>query len=160
MTKEVPEFIVRATSTPSGINIICRIFEGSESIVSDIYIMTLHRNPETMERKFVFAPLNPLTRFQCMRTEEFERLATTGAFTGIHTPDEAVIQRYLDFVDTPGNREFIADCYTTESGPSKDWVDKNVPPEGPLPAVAQRDGNLLLGPWLSFEVGVESKEKE
>lgn len=113
-----------------------------------------------MERKFRFAPLNSLTRYQCMGIADFERLATSGLFAGIYTPDSEVAKAYLSFVDTPGHREIVADCYTTESGPSKEWVERNAPPEGPLPAVAEKDGNLLVGPWLSFEIEVENEEEK
>lgn len=160
MTQKAREFKILATSTPSGVNLICRVFQGAETLATDVYVMALQSNPETMERKFRFAPLNSLTRYQCMRIADFERLATSGLFAGIYTPDSEVIKAYLSFVDTPGHREIVADCYTTESGPSKEWVERNAPPEGPLPAVAEKDGNLLVGPWLSFEIEVENEEEK
>lgn len=117
-------FVVWATSSPTGLNIIGRKYKDSICIC-DLYTMKMVMNPETGERYFSFAPLNPLAKNQVMSWENFKELANRGVHCGYYQPATPAVRAYLEFVDSEERKEHMAMYYLEECGPSKEWIEKN-----------------------------------
>lgn len=141
---------VLATSSPTGLSIICRRFQDSE-YVRDVYTAKMVINPETGERYLSFAPLNALALMQGMTYAEFVALANRGVNCGIYEPHNPVKAAYLDFVNDEDKKSIMARYYLEESGPLQEFLDKkdsekcaNVSVEKKEPAC---DGNVITAPF-------------
>ena len=116
-------FVVWATSSPTGLSIIGRRYEGS-AYICDLYTMKMTMNPETGERYFSFAPLNALTKSQVMPWESFKQLANRSVHCGYYNPATSVSIAYLEFVDSKDRVDHMASYYLEEKGPAQEYLDK------------------------------------
>ena len=141
---------ILATSSPTGLSIIGRRFDGSD-YVHDIYTTKMTMNPETGERYFSFAPLNALARSQAIAYSEFVKIANRGVNCGVYTPDYDVIAAYLDFVDDEERKGVMADFYLKESGPLQEFLDKEESEKCSKVSFGKKettcDGNVITGPF-------------
>ena len=141
---------ILATSSPTGLSIIGRRFDGSD-YVHDIYTTKMTMNPETGERYFSFAPLNALARSQAIAYSEFVKIANRGVNCGIYTPDYDVIAAYLDFVDSEERKNIMADFYLKECGPLQEFLDKEESEKCASIKTAEPkttcEGNIITAPF-------------
>ena len=117
------DFVVWATSSPTGLSIIGRRYTDSTHIC-DLYTTKMTMNPETGERYFSFAPLNPLAVNQLMPWDDFVALANRGVHCGLYEPAVQVTDAYLGFVDSEERRLYMAECYLVQRGPCQEYLDK------------------------------------
>lgn len=146
-------FTVLATSSPTGLSIICRRYDDS-MFVTDVYTAKMAMNPDSGERYLSFAPLNVLALSQTMLYEEFVRLSTSGVNCGVYTPHKSIVDAYLDFVDDEDRKSFMAMCYLQECGPSAEWVRKQNEARGEATikkVETQSDGNVIKGAFAHVE---------
>ena len=146
------EFVVWATSSPTGLNIIGRRYNDSQ-FIGDVYTMKMVLNPENGERYFSFAPINALAKNQVMLWEEFVALANRGVHCGCYRPAVPAIQAYLNFVDCEERKEYMASCYLEECGPSKKWTDEQerIMKENAGPLRTRTDGKVIKGAFAHVE---------
>lgn len=141
---------VYATSSPTGLNIICRRFADSD-FARDVYVVKMVMNPETGQRYFSFSPLFALAEDQTMTWVDFKAFAGRGVHSGIYTPSRHVIKSYLEFVDCEERTSHMKKFYLEECGPAQEYLDREEHERAGTVRIEKRsqaatcDGNVIKG---------------
>lgn len=146
------KFDVYATSSPTGLNILCRKYHDSDYAV-DCYVVKMIMNPESCQRYLSFSPLFPLAEGQTMPWLEFKAFANRDVHCGLYTPAAKIQQPYLNFVDNYERVSFMRSCYLEECGPNEKWLKEQAEARGECypPVQTIREGKVLKGAFAHVE---------
>jgi hypothetical protein len=117
--------------------------EKENPYMTDVFFVSLVRNPESKERNFIFKPVLQLKQEQTLGPEEFSDLVESQNCLAIYLPASSVVAAYENFIE---NEELVGKViydHLYECGPSKEFVDslfKDMPKPKP-----REEGGVIKG---------------